>query len=191
MKKYVGLFLTIVLVNVACWATNAVSGSVPRAESIARADSAYRSLPLTLAAYNAAVREICDDMQATGVGEFKSSLKNLGISDPFIPIITPIVIPPNSQGPGPVIANPFMSTITGPAIADAILIAPTPLPVVGEAKFPLKTYVPGTVILKGSEESFILAACAESALNRPNAAIRRGFCNFIGSVAPRFISGKV
>jgi hypothetical protein len=41
--------VTIVLVNVACWATNAVSGLVPLAESIARADSAYRSLPLMLA----------------------------------------------------------------------------------------------------------------------------------------------
>ena len=56
MKNYVGTFLTIVLLNVAGWATNAVSGSVPLAESTARADSAYRSLPLTLAAYNAAVR---------------------------------------------------------------------------------------------------------------------------------------
>jgi hypothetical protein len=80
MKKYVGMFRPIVLVNVACWATNAVSGLVPLAENMARADSAYRSLPLTLAAYNAAVREICEDMQATGVREFKSSLKNLGIS---------------------------------------------------------------------------------------------------------------
>jgi hypothetical protein len=80
MKKYVGMFRPIVLVNVACWATNAVSGLVPLAENMARADSAYRSLPLTLAAYNPAVREICEDMQATGVREFKSSLKNLGIS---------------------------------------------------------------------------------------------------------------
>jgi hypothetical protein len=51
MKKYVGMFLTIALVNVAGWATNAVGGLVPLAESIARADSAYRSLPLMLVAY--------------------------------------------------------------------------------------------------------------------------------------------
>ena len=62
----------------------------------------------------------------------------LGTPDPLIPIIIPIVIPPDSQGPGPAIANPFMSTITGPAIAAAILIAPNPLSVIGEAKFPLK-----------------------------------------------------
>ena len=62
MKNNVGVFLTIVLVNVAGWETNAVSGSAPLAESIARADSAYRSLPVMLAAYNAAVREICEDM---------------------------------------------------------------------------------------------------------------------------------
>src|SRR5580692_261691 len=80
MKDYVGTFLTIVLVNVAGWATNAVSRSAPLAESIARADSAYRSLPAMLAAYNAAVREICEDLQTTGVSAFKSSLKNLGIS---------------------------------------------------------------------------------------------------------------
>src|ERR1700719_1668983 len=80
MKNYVGTFLTIVLLNVAGWATHAVSGSAPLAESIARADSAYRSLPITLAAYNAAVREICEEMQTTRVSEFKSSLKNLGVS---------------------------------------------------------------------------------------------------------------
>jgi pimeloyl-ACP methyl ester carboxylesterase len=76
----IGMFLTIVLVNIAGWETNAISGSAPLAESIARADSAYRSLPAMLAAYNAAVREICEDMQTTGVSEFKSSLKNLGVS---------------------------------------------------------------------------------------------------------------
>jgi len=80
MKNYVGTFLNIVLLNVGGWATNAVSGSAPLAECIARADSAYRSLPLTLAAYNAAVREICEDMLTTPVSEFKSSLKNLGVS---------------------------------------------------------------------------------------------------------------
>jgi pimeloyl-ACP methyl ester carboxylesterase len=80
MKNYVGTFLTIVLLNVAGWATNAVSGSPLLAESIARADSAYRSLPVTLAAYNAAVREICEEMQTTRVSEFESSLKNLGVS---------------------------------------------------------------------------------------------------------------
>src|SRR6202035_5365079 len=80
MKSYVGTFLTIVLLNVAGWATNAVSGSAPLAESIARADSAYRSLPIMLAAYNAAVREICEEMQTTRVSEIKSSLKNLGVS---------------------------------------------------------------------------------------------------------------
>jgi pimeloyl-ACP methyl ester carboxylesterase len=80
MKKYGGMFLTVLLVNVACWATEAESGSAPLAESIAKADSAYRSLPLMLVAYNAAVREICEDMQTTGVSEFQSSLKNLGIT---------------------------------------------------------------------------------------------------------------
>ena len=80
MKNNLGVFLTIVLVNVAGWETNAVSGSAPLAESIAKADSAYRSLPAMLAAYNAAVREICQDMQTTGVSEFKSSLQNLGVS---------------------------------------------------------------------------------------------------------------
>ena len=76
----IGMFLTIVLVNIAGWEPYAISGSAPLAESIARADSSYRSLPVTLAAYNAAVREICEDMQTTGVSEFKSSLKNLGVS---------------------------------------------------------------------------------------------------------------
>src|ERR1700719_4897144 len=79
MKNHVGTFLTIVLVNAAGWTTNAVSGSAPLAESITRADSAYRSLPVTLAAYNAAVREICEDMQTTGFSKFKSSLKKLGV----------------------------------------------------------------------------------------------------------------
>jgi hypothetical protein len=80
MKDYVGTFLTIVLLNVAGWATNAISGSALLAESIARVESAYRSLPVTLAAYNAAVREICEEMQSTGVSEFKSRLKNLDVS---------------------------------------------------------------------------------------------------------------
>jgi hypothetical protein len=80
MQNYVGTFLTIVVLNIVGWTTNAVSGSAPLAESIARADSAYRSLPATLAAYNAAVLEICEDMQTTRVSEFKSSLKNLGVS---------------------------------------------------------------------------------------------------------------
>src|ERR1700686_988843 len=79
MKNHVGTFLTIVLLNAAGWTTNAVSGSAPLAESITRADSAYRSLPVTLAAYDAAVREICEDMQTTRVSEFKSSLKKLGV----------------------------------------------------------------------------------------------------------------
>jgi hypothetical protein len=80
MKKFVGTFLTIALLNVASWATKAVSGSAPLAEGIARADSAYRSLPVTLTAYNAAVREICEEMQTTPVPEFISTLKNLGVS---------------------------------------------------------------------------------------------------------------
>ena len=104
MKNYVGTFLTIVLVNVAGWATNAVSGSAPLAESIARADSAYRSLPVTLAAYNAAVREICEDMQITRVSEFKSSLKNLGVS--FEPPSVRLPLRHVEVPPSPAIAGP-------------------------------------------------------------------------------------
>src|SRR5271165_6575157 len=98
MKNYFGTFLTIVLVNVAGWATNAVSGSAPLAESIARADSAYRSLPVTLAAYNAAVREICEDMRITRVSEFKSSLKTLGVSFESLKVRLPlhhVEVPPS------------------------------------------------------------------------------------------------
>ena len=80
MKNYAGTFLIILLVNVAGWATNVVSGPPPLTESIARADSAYRSLPVTLAAYNAAVREICEDMQTIRLAQFKSRLKSLGVS---------------------------------------------------------------------------------------------------------------
>ncbi len=104
MKNYVGTFLTIVLVNVAGWATNAVSGSAALAESIARADSAYRSLPVTLAAYNAAVREICEDMQITRVSEFKSSLKNLGVS--FEPPSVRLPLRHVEVPPSPAIAGP-------------------------------------------------------------------------------------
>jgi hypothetical protein len=52
MKNYVGMILTFLLVSFAGWATKAVSRSAPLAESVARADSAYRSLPVMLAAYN-------------------------------------------------------------------------------------------------------------------------------------------
>ena len=75
-------------------------------------------------------------------------------------------------------------------MAVEIVIAPT-FEVAEELKFPVTTYVPGTVMAKGSEEIFMLADCAESALNRPNAAIRKGYCNLIGSVVPRCISERV
>ena len=113
MKNCVGTFLTIVLVNVGGWATNAVSGSAPLAESIARADSAYRSLPVTLAAYNVAVREICEDMQPTRVSEFKSSLKNLGVS----------FASPNVRLPLRHVEVPPSPAIAGPAEAGVPVVA--------------------------------------------------------------------
>jgi hypothetical protein len=89
---------------------------------------------------------------------------------------------PYAIAPAPVNVYPFKSTITGPCIAVEMVIAAT-FVVADEVKLPMTTYVPGAVTAKGSEEISMLAACAESTLNRPNAAIRSGLFNFIGTVA--------
>jgi pimeloyl-ACP methyl ester carboxylesterase len=99
MKNYASTFLAILLVNVAGWATNVESGSPPLTESIARADSAYRSLPITLAAYNAAVREICEEMQTIRLAQFKSRLKSLGVSFDWPKVELPlrdVEVPPST-----------------------------------------------------------------------------------------------
>jgi pimeloyl-ACP methyl ester carboxylesterase len=158
MKNNVGVFLTIVLVNVAGWETNAVSGSAPLAESIARADSAYRSLPLTLAAYNAAVREICEGMQTTGVSQFKSSLKNLGVSfeSPYVRLpLRHVEVPPPTAIVGPSEAG--VPVVAGYDTRDAPLYPPEGLFVnataiydrlAGHPRFSIR-YATTDVMLKG------------------------------------------
>jgi hypothetical protein len=62
-----------------CWrGRGSVSPSL--ADRIARADSAYRSLPISLSAYNSAVLEICKELETVRLSEFESSLKGLGVS---------------------------------------------------------------------------------------------------------------
>src|ERR1700731_4901810 len=158
MKSYVGTFLTIVLLNVAGWATHAVSGSAPLAESIARADSAYRSLPLTLAAYNTAVREICEDMQTTRVSEFKSSLKNLGVSFESPNVRLPlrhVEVPPSPAIAGP--AEAGLPVVLGYDTREAPLYPPEGLFVdataiydrpAGHPRFSIR-YATTDVMLKG------------------------------------------
>ena len=59
------------------------------------------------------------------------------------------------------IVKPLKSRTTGPAIAVDILMAGTPI--TDGVRFPVKTYVPGAVMLKGKEEILVvvdLATCA-------------------------------
>jgi pimeloyl-ACP methyl ester carboxylesterase len=198
MKKYVGLFLTIVLVNVACWATNAVSGSVPLAESIARADSAYRSLPLTLAAYNAAVREICDDMQATGVGEFKSSLKNLGISFEPPSVRLPlghVEVPPPAAVVGP--AEAGVPVVTGYDTTEAPLYPPEGLFVNATAIYDRPAGRPRFSIRYGTTDVMLKGRTYRLAINPTGAgdhlklrAKQLAKSGFAGMLRPASISRK-
>jgi pimeloyl-ACP methyl ester carboxylesterase len=80
MKIHGVRLLVVLLLNVAGWATSGVSGPPSLADGIERADSAYRRLPVSLSTYNAAVREICNELETMRLPEFTSSLKKLGVS---------------------------------------------------------------------------------------------------------------
>ena len=69
-----------VLLGFACFTTIGVPASVTLADYIAEADTAYRNLPASLSAYNAAVREICGAMQTGTPQEFVASLQKMGVS---------------------------------------------------------------------------------------------------------------
>jgi hypothetical protein len=181
----IGMFLTIVLVNIAGWETNAVSGSAPIAESIARADSAYRSLPVMLAAYNGAVREICEDMQTAGVSGFQSSLKNLGVSFEAPKVRLPlrhVEVPPP-----PAVARPFeagVPVVAGYDTREAPLYPPEGLFVdataiydrpAGHPRFSIR-YATTDVMLKGRTyrlASILLAPVITSSFE-PNSLRNRG-----------------
>jgi hypothetical protein len=80
MKIHGVRLLVVLLLNIAGWATSGVSGPPSLADGIERADSAYRRLPVSLSTYNAAVREICNELETVRLPEFTSSLKKLGVS---------------------------------------------------------------------------------------------------------------
>ena len=68
------------LLGFACFTATGVPASVNLAEYIEEADTAYRNLPASLSAYNAAVREICGAMQTGTPQEFVASLRKMGVS---------------------------------------------------------------------------------------------------------------
>jgi hypothetical protein len=72
--------LVVLLLPVAACAANEASASPSLADQIARADSAYRSLPISLSAYNSAVLQICKELESVRLSELKSGLKRLGVS---------------------------------------------------------------------------------------------------------------
>jgi hypothetical protein len=72
-------FIAEVLPCFADGATTDVTPTATLAKYVAEADTAYRNLPASLSAYNSAVREICDVMQARP-REFAARLKVLGVS---------------------------------------------------------------------------------------------------------------
>ena len=79
MKNQLVRLLAVLLLNAAAGAAEA-SVSPSLADRIARADSAYRSLPISLSAYNSAVLEICKELETVRLSEFESSLKGVGVS---------------------------------------------------------------------------------------------------------------
>ena len=79
MKNQLVRLLAVLLLHVAAGAAEA-SVSPSLADRIARADSAYRSLPISLSAYNSAVLEICKELETVRLSEFESSLRGLGVS---------------------------------------------------------------------------------------------------------------
>jgi len=79
VKNQLVRLLAVLLLHVAAGAAEA-SVSPSLADRIARADSAYRSLPISLSAYNSAVLEICKELETVGLSECESSLKGLGVS---------------------------------------------------------------------------------------------------------------
>ena len=79
MKNQLVRLLAVLLLHVAAGAAEA-SVSRSLVDWIARADSAYRSLPISLSAYNSAVLEICKELETVRLSEFESSLKGLGVS---------------------------------------------------------------------------------------------------------------
>jgi hypothetical protein len=70
----------VLLLHVAPGAADEASVSPSLADRVARADSAYRNLPISLPAYNSAVFEICRELETVRLSEFKSKLKELGVS---------------------------------------------------------------------------------------------------------------
>ena len=80
MKNHLVRLLVVLLVHVAPGAADEASVSPSLADRVARADSAYRSLPISLSAYNSAVLEICKELETVRLSEFESSLKGLGVS---------------------------------------------------------------------------------------------------------------
>jgi triacylglycerol esterase/lipase EstA (alpha/beta hydrolase family) len=79
VKNQLVRLLAVLLLHAAAGAAEA-SVSPSLADRIARADSAYRSLPISLSAYNSAVLEICKELETVRLSEFESRLKGLGVS---------------------------------------------------------------------------------------------------------------
>ena len=74
MKNQLVRLLAVLLLHVAAGAAEA-SVSPSLADRIARADSAYRSLPISLSAYNSAVLEICKELETVRLSELESSFE--------------------------------------------------------------------------------------------------------------------
>ncbi|MGA8658579.1 MAG: hypothetical protein WB586_20770 [Chthoniobacterales bacterium] len=80
MEIHLARWLVVLLLPVSGYAATEVSASPSLPDRIARADSAYRSLPISLSSYNSAVLEISKELETVGPSEFTSSLKRLGVS---------------------------------------------------------------------------------------------------------------
>ena len=73
------VFLAIALGLTGC-ATTPVNAPSPLASAVTEAYAALNCAPISLAAYNAAVRKICVALATSGPGESFSHLKDLGVS---------------------------------------------------------------------------------------------------------------
>jgi pimeloyl-ACP methyl ester carboxylesterase len=80
MKTYPLCLLAIALLGFSSLATTGVPASPTLADYVAEADAAYRNLPRSLLAYDSAVREICQAMQADTTEQFAASLRKVGVS---------------------------------------------------------------------------------------------------------------
>ena len=80
MLYAIGFVALVLLSGFAGCATTRVSPPATLAARIEAADIAYRHLPASLSAYNAAVRDLCDVLQTGAPEAFAASLRKRGVS---------------------------------------------------------------------------------------------------------------